>query len=338
VRWLRALVLVAVLAGACSDARPSSERGPSTDPAERGPDAESADRRRDRPAIFHPADPDRRGPHAESAAPPAPGPGGPVRLGEALATVLEDREDSYGVVVEHVPTGQRFERNQDRTFPSASVYKLAVAYEVLRRAGAGQLHLDEPLVIEPADAVEAEPELGLAAGEQVTVRQALEAMMSVSSNAAAHGLMRRIGRAELNRSLSDLGLRDTGVPLLRPEANDSSADGESDRTTAVTTPADMAHLLRLLARDRLLDEPSRDELRRLLAFREDLDPLANSLPDDAQVLAKVGTLERASNVAGLVYTPRGPVIICVFDEDVDPGDARAVSGDIARAVYDLLGH
>jgi beta-lactamase class A len=334
VRWLRVLVLAAVLAGACSDARPSGERGPSTGPDERKRDAESA-----APAAAEPGSAVPRG--AEPGA--SSGPGEALGLDEApgldgaLATLLEDREGSYGVVVEHVPTGERFEWNQDRTFPSASVYKLTVAYEVLRRAKARQVDLDEPLTIEPVDAVEAEPELGLAVGEQVTVRQALEAMMSVSSNAAAYALMRRIGRVELNRSLAELGLRDTGVPLLRSDANDSSADDGSGRLSAVTTPADMAHLLRLLARDRLLDGPSRHELRRLLAFREDLDPLANSLPDDARVLAKVGNLERASNVAGLVDTPRGAVIICVFDEDVDPGDARAVSGDIARAVYGLFG-
>jgi hypothetical protein len=120
-----ALVLAAVLASACSDDRAGYSSGPST-----GPDEGKGD--------------------AESVASPAAEAGPPSRLGEALTTVLEDREGTYGVVVEHVPTGERFERNQGRTFPSGSVYKLAVAYEVLRRAEAHQLDLDEPLAIEPA--------------------------------------------------------------------------------------------------------------------------------------------------------------------------------------------
>jgi beta-lactamase class A len=202
------------------------------------------------------------------------------------------------------------------------VYKIAVAYEVLRQADRGALGLADPLMVEDEDVVEAEPAGGLAPDEEVSVWAALEAMMGVSSNSAAHALMRLVGRGQINASLTALGLHQTRVPLDATES-------------AVTTAADMAQLFDLLATDRLLAANSRAALRTLLALPEEVDPLVACLPPGTQVLSKVGNGERASNVSGLVETPRGPLIISVFDDDVDPGEARATIEAIALAAWSI---
>ena len=122
-----------------------------------------------------------------------------------------------------------------------------------------------------------------------------------------------------------LGLRETRLPL-EPDEN------------SVTTAADMAHLLGLLAQEKILSDDSRRELRQLLALREPLDPLPAALPAGTTILSKTGNLERASNVAGLVVTPTGPIILAVFDEDVDPGDARSTIAQLAELVYEHFAH
>ncbi len=195
---------------------------------------------------------------------------------------------------------------------------------MLRRADEGALSLDDPLVVTAADAAEPEPDGGLAPGDAVTVREGLRAMMAVSSNAAAHALLRRLGYEALDEALAGLGLGETSVAR--------GADGY-----ARTTPADMAHLLGLVARERTLSEASRAELRHLLAPCEEPDGLVEALPDGVEVLSKAGNLARASNVAGLVATPRGPVIVAVFDEGVDPDAARGRIGEVARAVPTFYG-
>jgi hypothetical protein len=73
----------------------------------------------------------------------------------------------------------------------------------------------------------------------------------------------------------------------------------------------------------------------LLAYPEDYDGLADALPTNVPVLSKTGTLDDASNVAGLVLTPDGPVIISVFDEQADPGEARGFIGNLGRQVLAL---
>jgi beta-lactamase class A len=234
--------------------------------------------------------------------------------------------DNFGVVVESMSSGERYAHNEAKLFASGSVYKLAVAAEVLRRVDLGELRLDDQITVQPADQLEAEPEGGLPVGEKVTIRRALEAMMTVSSNAAGYALMRQIGRGELNAQLAAAGMARTSVPLL-------GAPGRSLHPEwAVTTPADMALLLRQIATDKVLSPASRAELRRLLAIPEAIDPLVGAVP--RQVLfSKTGQLDDATNVAALLQTGRGPVVLSVFTTAVGPGEAAELIAELGRALY-----
>jgi beta-lactamase class A len=258
---------------------------------------------------------------------------GAERLVPRLEQILSGRPGRYGFVLEHLDRDERFALDDRHQFAAASTYKLALAYEVLRESGTGQVRLEEPLTIEADDAVEPEPAGGLTVGQRVTVRRALEASMSVSSNAAGHALLRLVGRGQLNSNLARLGLGRTRVPP------DPGPFGIWRRVVgpdiATTTPGDMALLLRMLARGDLLDRSGQAELRRLLQFPETLDPLVNGLPPEATVLAKVGNLEGASNVAGLVETPAGALLVSIYSQDVDPDEARRLCGALGRALYDF---
>jgi beta-lactamase class A len=235
-------------------------------------------------------------------------------------------DGNFGIVGESVATGERYAHNESRLFASGSVYKLAVATEVLHRVDLRQLSLDDQITVQAADQLEAEPEGGLPVGEKVTIRRALEAMMTVSSNAAGYALMRQIGRGELNAQLASVGMARTSVPLL-------GAPGRSHHPEwAVTTPADMALLLRLIATDRVLAPSTRAELRRLLAIPEAIDPLVDAVPREA-LFSKTGQLDDATNVAAVLQTARGAVLLSVFTTGVGPGEAAEMIADLGRALY-----
>jgi beta-lactamase class A len=211
------------------------------------------------------------------------------------------------------------------------VYKAWLAYLVLREVDRGRIELDDALTIEAEDATEVEPDSDVALGDEMTVQEALEAMMGPSSNAAAHRLLRAVGRPALNEALAALGLHSTQVPLLVHEDGPSHQGFEP--AVAVTTAHDTALLFRRLATEPLLSSGSRQQLWRLLALPEDLDPIAPRLPAEAEVRVKLGNLEDASNAAGLIETPAGTLIVSVFDERVDPGVARAVIADLVELTY-----
>jgi len=253
----------------------------------------------------------------------------PLGLAAELDALLDGVDGTFGVVVESPGTRESFRRNDTRSFRSASVYKLFLAAIVLSKVEAGSINLTQSLTITEDDAFEAEPAGGAELGQEMTVREALTSMMGVSSSSAAFALLRLLGRPSFNQALSDLGLRNTRVPEVDP----AQTGGGGSSTGAVTTPAGTAYLVRLLMDGSLLRAAGAAEMRALLKIPEDLDAVIYSLPDDAEVYTKIGELEDASNVAGWIVTPGGPVILSVFSEGTDPGSARSMIGQIARAVY-----
>ena len=287
-------------------------------------------------------------------------------LDDVFDGVLPAPSSDYGMVVEDLTSGARAAVNENQVFPSASLYKLGVAWMVLRQVDAGALRLHAPLVIEDDDAVEAEPEGGIAAGDTPTVQEALASMLTISSNAAAHAFLRTSGRAAFNQEMQRIGLRQTrvpeDVPAARADVSDASdgparADGSdtsdgsaasggpeaSDGSAAleraelaVTSAADVAHLLRLLAASQELSPTSRAILAECMATANPPDALRDTLPDDIDVLDKTGNLDDASNVAALLQSSRGTVILVVLDQGVDPGDARGVIGQAGQVAYSAL--
>ena len=252
-----------------------------------------------------------------------------AQLSVELSSILPDEPGAYGIVIEDVASSARFAHNATQVFPSASLYKLGVAWAVLRTVDAGALGLDTPIEIEDDDAVEVEPIGGVAPGETPTVDEALAAMLTVSSNAAAHAFMRLLGRQAINRELVRIGLDQTRIPESDDEAGEVAG-------TAVTDASDMAHLLRLIATSPELSDSSREELVRLMSKSATPDALRDNRPAGVDIFDKTGNLDDSSNVAALLQSSRGMVLLAVVDQGVDPGDARTVIARLGQYAYVLL--
>jgi beta-lactamase class A len=238
-----------------------------------------------------------------------------------LSGLLPDPTADYALILEDVASGERAALNASRVFRSGSVYKLPLAWHALREVDRGRLSLDQPLEIVAEDNIEPEPDGGFGEGDSPTLGEALRAMFSVSSNAAAHAMLRTVGRRALNQALDDAGLSRTRVPE-QPEGGE-----------AVTSAEDIARLMRLIARADGLSTAMQTEMLGLLGLGGWPDALRETLADDVLVLDKTGNLEDASNVAALLSTARGSVIVVVLDEGVDPGDARGIIAQLGRAAY-----
>lgn len=262
---------------------------------------------------------------------PEPAPAAPLLLLDGLVdSILPLATTDYALVLEDLAGGAHLTINDHDVFPSASLYKLGVAWVVLRRVDAGLLSLDDPLVIEAEDTVEAEPAGGLAEGDAPTVREALGVMLSVSSNAAAHAFLRVIGRPEFNQEMDHLGLSQTRVP------EGAAAEADNGEALAVTSAADIARLLRLIATGQLLNSGSKAELEQSLASITPPDALRDALPPGIDIYEKTGNLDDASNVGALLQSSQATVILVVLNHGVNPGDARAVIARLGQLAYDTL--
>lgn len=264
--------------------------------------------------------------------------GGPIALTvsrereaarEALSTRFATLPDSYGVVVTDISGIPIFEHRANTQFQAASLYKLGVAAEVYRQIKVGLVSAQEKLTVTKESLVEGDTIFAARdVGRKVTIGEAVDYMVTRSSNVSAMLLLKRISPRNVNDLFVGLGLNDTRL-LDRPFRN---VDGNAKNQT---TPRDMALFFRLLLHDRVVDAETSQQILALLLRQRIDDRLPAWLPADVQIAHKTGNLVGVVHDAGIIYTRVGPLVTVVLSENVaSEEEARAVISQVARVAFD----
>jgi beta-lactamase class A len=275
----------------------------------------------------------------------------PDSIGEALRKIARRVGGEIGVTAIHLESGARISYNGRRRFPMASVSKIPMALEFLRRVDVGEVDLSEELVVPTTDFRPGYSPLASWSGgraERATVDSLFRLMIEVSDNTATDVILRMAGGpAEVTRRLRQLGLHEievnrseartfadlSGIPDTVPEAElyrynyfrmrDALPPehrqqarlrfGDDPRDTA--TPDDAAELLALIHAGEGLSPESRDYLlNSMLASRSGPRRIKGLLPGGTPVAHKTGTIAAAINDIGIITLPDGAghVAIAVF--------------------------
>lgn len=257
--------------------------------------------------------------------------------------------------------------DEDAPVAPASVFKIPIALAYACAAEAGRLERTErhavPLV--PRDGGIGVS--GCADPVEMSLRDLVGMMLTMSDNAATDVVLRRVGLARVNELLARLGRHDTRlvggcadlIGTLLAELGASSV-AEAQSVLAALPPEGITRLsvcvpgrtTRSTARDTaaLLTQIWRDEAGPAAACREVRDVmarqiwphrLASGFGDDYRVAGKTGTLPGWRNEAGVVeHRDGGRYAVAVFTRAatsgaVDPEADRAI-GRAARIAVDAL--
>lgn len=287
----------------------------------------------------------------QSAATPLAACAVPDSVHDGLAGIARGVDGNIGIAALHVESGTRVSLNADRRFPMASVSKLPMALEFLRRVDAGEVDMGEVLRLEPARFRPGSSPLARYSGGRpvsASVDSLFRLMLVVSDNTATDVILdlaggpdaatrrvRELGVAgvEVNRSeartFADLvGLPDT-IPetelhryqyfrlrdALPQEYRDAARAryGTDPRDTA--TPAGMTELLaRIHAGDGLSELSRMRLLDAMTDARSGRNRLRGRLPAGTEVAHKTGTMAGAINDVGIITLPddAGHLILSVF--------------------------
>jgi beta-lactamase class A len=139
--------------------------------------------------------------HVEVQPPPTPD----EALAAAVDRAVADRPVPFRVVAARLPDGQVHRRGADEQVLSASLYKLFVADELLRRIAAGQL----------------DPKAPMQGGR--TVEQCIEAMIVVSDNPCGVAGLDLVGRGRHDAALRSQGYLRTNLDTPQRTSADDVA-------------------------------------------------------------------------------------------------------------------
>jgi beta-lactamase class A len=219
--------------------------------------------------------------------------------------------------------------NAGASMPAASTIKVPVMVSVFEQLAEGRFDLNRRVTLQASDKDYGSGDLCDApAGESFAVSELLAKMIDISDNTATNMLIRLVGRRNINHRMADLGLARTHL------ADYIRTEGWSIRRTLRTSPADLVHLLSLMARGELVDAWSSNEMISLLEDDRINTLLPEPLPDNVAIAHKTGSLFDTLNDAGIVYAEDAPYVIAVMTTALPSQDlGRSFIHTVSRLAY-----
>ena len=274
-------------------------------------------------------------------------------LSTQLETIVANSSATLtGIALQHLESGEEILLNAHDSFPMASVLKIPVLVEAFRQSEAGKFTLEDRWSLTAA-----EKNIGsgiltyMQDGLQPTVRDLLTLMIIISDNTATDMVMNRLGVAEIQQTMRNLGLNDIHMVMtirglfenmLGEEADPARLFVDLDQPKATpptrpdttvydggpqnnsSTPYDMTRLLAMIYRGEVISRSACDGMVHILLQQQINSRLPLFLPSGIPFAHKTGTLAGIRNNAGILYcNAQNHVALTVFTR----WDAEAVKGD-----------
>lgn len=161
-------------------------------------------------------------------------------------SLLAASDSKYAAIVVDAKTGEvLYSKNGDSPRYPASLTKMMTLYLTFEALSSGKLRLDDRVVFSPRAAAQAPTKLGVAAGDSISVSEAIQGMAIKSANDASLAIAEKLAGSEsrftalMTLRAQELGMHDTR--FVNP-------NGLPD-TRQISTARDMAILSRALMRD-----------------------------------------------------------------------------------------
>jgi beta-lactamase class A len=264
-----------------------------------------------------------------------PAPAAEAEARSRFAALERRRDARLGVLAIDTGSGETLGYRADERFALASTVKVLLAAVVLDRLSVDDL--EQRLRWTEADLVDHSPITELFVEDGMTVRQLLDAALTVSDNTAANLLFEHVGGpGVVDEHLAGLGDSVTSVDRVEPELNDWRPGEVRDTSTP--------RALATVVRDLVLGDALGPDDRRLLD-----DELGDSLtgarlvragmPAGWRVGDKSGTASYGTrNDVAVVRPPgRAPWVVVVMTSH-DRADAETDDALVARAARIVADH
>ena len=203
-------------------------------------------------------------------------------------------------------TGYHIGYNAASAMPAASTIKVPVMVEVFRQLADGRFDLEHRVTLLASDKDYGSGDLCDApVGSTYAIDELLNKMIDISDNTATNMLIRLVGLRSINHTMTALGLQRTRLTgYVR-------TGSWSVRQALESSPADMVHLLAMMAKRELVDGWSSNEMISILEDDQINTLLPQPLPAGVAIAHKTGSFFDTLNDVGIVYGD-APYVIAVM--------------------------
>jgi beta-lactamase class A len=265
---------------------------------------------------------------------------------EKLENAIAKSGAEVSIVFEDLETGETIEINAEKMMHAASLMKVPVMIEVFRQAEQGKFSLDEKIAVtnEFKSIVDGSPYSLTAAGdsdediyryigEDMSLRDLVGRMITVSSNLAANLLIERVGVENVMGTLTKLGIH--GMKVLRGVEDIKAYEkGLNNRTNATG----MALVMQSIALGKVGTGEACGEMIDILSRQKYRAKIPAGIPPGVKVANKTGSITRVDHDGAIVFPEgRKPYILVVMTRGIEKReDAEKLIGELSRLVYDYV--
>lgn len=237
------------------------------------------------------------------------------RLEARLRPLIEAHKGEVAIALKHLKIGESFTHRADEPMPTASLIKLPVMVEVYQQAHDGKLKLTDPITLTQADKVPGSGILTAHFSEGATfpLVDAVRLMIVFSDNTATNLVIDKIGLPATAARMETLGFPNTKLHSKSFKRETSVFPERSVKFgLGSTTASEMVELLQQLYSEKLVSpEASRVMLEHLKKCDDD-EKFPRFLPPGTVVAHKTGSVNEARTDAGIIFSPNGPIALCVL--------------------------
>lgn len=232
-----------------------------------------------------------------------------------LRPLIDAHKGDVAIAVKHLKTGESFAHRGDEPIPTASLIKLPVMVEVYQQAHDGKLKLTDPVTLRNEDKVPGSGILTTHFSEGATfpLVDAVRLMIAFSDNTATNLVVDKIGLPATAARMETLGFPNTKLHSKSFKRETSVFPERSVKFgLGSTTANEMVGLLELLHAEKLVSPDASKAMLEHLKKCDDKDKFPRFLPTGTVIAHKTGSVNEARTDAGIIFSPSGPIVLCVL--------------------------
>ena len=261
-------------------------------------------------------------------------PAGTEGLRARLEAAIRASGAEVGFAFKDLETGRTLFINEKTVMHAASTMKVGVMIEVFRQAREGRFALDDPLPVknEFRSIVDGSPyslnvsddsdeSVYQAVGGNLTIRQLVFKMITVSSNLATNLLIDLVGSAHIMQTLENMEI--DGLKILRGVEDGKAYEKGLNNTTDALS---LMQALEAIALGRAGREEDCREMVEVLLQQTFREGIPTGLPPGIQVANKTGQIDRLDHDAAIIYPPstdRKPFVLVILSRGLEDHKAAA---------------
>jgi len=236
--------------------------------------------------------------------------------------------------------GEEILINADVRFHAASTMKVPVMIELFRRVEAGQLKLDDTVLVTNqftsihdgtpytlSATEDSDGEIYKAMGSQLSYRRLVEAAITVSSNLATNILIEHLGAKNVQATVDRMNA--SGMQVLRGVEDQKAFDAGKNNTTDARA---LLTLFEAIAKGQAVSAVASASMIEILKRQQFDTGIPAGLPAGTVVAHKTGSITRIRHDAGIVYGARPYVLVVLVRGIQDSKVSDALIADISRAI------